>query len=156
MRSGIVDSGCGVCTGGEYDPCGCQCLFGMLLRGGICESSEVGRGRGMEASGEAEELLAKFTVRTAALLSELLVREPVMAIPVKEKLRRGCREAKHSPDRGCGRRREQQLTQELQTLKTLRVAQESQALQNVRKLQESQEPREQQELWESRRQGASR
>ena len=54
---------------------------------------------------------------------------------------------------------EQQLTQELQTLKTLqeaktlRVAQESQALQNVRKLQESQEPREQQELWESRRQG---
>ena len=25
---------------------GCQCLFGMLLRGGICESSEVGRGRG--------------------------------------------------------------------------------------------------------------
>lgn len=54
---------------------------------------------------------------------------------------------------------EQQLTQELQTLKTLqeaktlRVAQESQALQNARKLQESQEPREQQELWESRRQG---
>ena len=54
---------------------------------------------------------------------------------------------------------EQQLTQELQTLKTLqeaktlRAAQESQALQNVRKLQESQEPREQQELWESRRQG---
>ena len=53
---------------------------------------------------------------------------------------------------------EQQLTQELQTLKTLqeaktlRVAQESQALQNARKLQESQEPREQQELWESRRQ----
>lgn len=51
---------------------------------------------------------------------------------------------------------EQQLTQELQTLKTLqeaktlRVAQESQALQNARKLQE---PREQQELWESRRQG---
>lgn len=51
---------------------------------------------------------------------------------------------------------EQQLTQELQTLKTLqeaktlRVAQESQALQNARKLQESQEP---QELWESRRQG---
>ena len=50
---------------------------------------------------------------------------------------------------------EQQLTQELQTLKTLqeakmlRVAQESQALQNARKLQE---PREQQELWESRRQ----
>ena len=33
----------------------------------------------------AEELLAKFTVRTAALLSELLVREPVMAIPVKGK-----------------------------------------------------------------------
>ncbi|MFR7769577.1 MAG: ComEC/Rec2 family competence protein [Waltera sp.] len=54
---------------------------------------------------------------------------------------------------------EQQLTQELQTLKTLqeaktlRVAQESQALQNAQKLQESQEPREQQELWESRRQG---
>ena len=48
---------------------------------------------------------------------------------------------------------EQQLTQELQTLKTLRVAQESRALQNARKLQESQEPREQQELWESRRQG---
>lgn len=54
---------------------------------------------------------------------------------------------------------EQQLTQELQTLKTLqeakmlRVAQESQALQNARKLQEPQEPREQQELWESRRQG---
>ena len=54
---------------------------------------------------------------------------------------------------------EQQLIQELQTLKTLqeaktlRVAQESQALQNARKLQESQEPREQQELWESRRQG---
>ena len=51
---------------------------------------------------------------------------------------------------------EQQLTQELQTLKTLqeaktlRVAQESQALQNAQKLQE---PREQQELWESRRQG---
>lgn len=51
---------------------------------------------------------------------------------------------------------EQQLTQELQTLKTLqeakmlRVAQESQALQNARKLQE---PREQQELWESRSQG---
>ena len=50
----------------------------------------------------------------------------------------------------------EQLTQELQTLKTLqeaktlRVAQESQALQNARKLQE---PREQQELWESRRQG---
>lgn len=50
---------------------------------------------------------------------------------------------------------EQQLTQELQTLKTLqeaktlRVAQESQALQNAQKLQES---REQQELWESRRQ----
>lgn len=48
---------------------------------------------------------------------------------------------------------EQQLTQELQTLKTLRAAQESQALQNAQKLQESQEPREQQELWESRRQG---
>jgi len=54
---------------------------------------------------------------------------------------------------------EQQLTQELQTLKTLqeaktlRVAQESQALQNAWKLQEPQEPREQQELWESRRQG---
>ena len=51
---------------------------------------------------------------------------------------------------------EQQLTQELQTLKTLqeaktlRAAQESQALQNAQKLQE---PREQQELWESRRQG---
>lgn len=50
---------------------------------------------------------------------------------------------------------EQQLTQELQTLKTLqeaktlRAAQESQALQNAQKLQE---PREQQELWESRRQ----
>lgn len=34
---------------GEYDPCRCQRLFGMLLCGGVCEEDEAGSNRRQES-----------------------------------------------------------------------------------------------------------
>ncbi len=114
--------------------CGCQCLFGMLLRGGICESSEVGRGRGIEASGEG-----------GRAASEVYGENGSFAVGVTgERTGHGDTGERKNFGVGAGKLsilltgdvegEGEQLTQELQTLKTLReaktlrVAQESQAL----------------------------